>query len=87
MARSAFSGGAIKPRGCISWPMLHAFDARVSRLLTHPPMLVSYAACDLHVLTRIPTRDRFPMHEKFARKLFHAIATSTHTITMSVNLR
>ena len=34
---------------------LHTFDARVSRLLAHATMLVSYAACDLYVLTRIPT--------------------------------
>ena len=65
---------------------LHVFDARVSRLLTHPTMLASYAARDLHVLTRIPTRDRFPVREKFARESFHAIATSTRTITMRVNL-
>ena len=61
---------------------LHAFDARVSRLLAHPTMLASYAARDLHVLTHIPTRDRFPVHEKFARESFHTIATSTRTITM-----
>ena len=40
---------------------LHVFDARVSRLLVHATMLASYAACDLYVLTRIPTRDRFPV--------------------------
>ena len=34
---------------------LHAFDARVSRLLTQATMLASYAARDLYVLTRIPT--------------------------------
>ena len=66
---------------------IHAFDARVSRLLAHPTMLVSYAARDLHVLTHIPTRNRFSVHEKLARESFHAIATSTRTITMRVNLR
>ena len=58
---------------------LHVFDARVSRLLAHPTMLASCAARNLHVLTRIPTRDRFPVHKKFARESFHAIATSTCT--------
>ena len=42
---------------------LHAFDVRVSRLLTHATMLASCASCDLYVLTRIPTRDRFCLHE------------------------
>ena len=43
---------------------LHAFDARVSRLLAqiHVTILVSYAARYLYVLTRFPTRDGFPMH-------------------------
>ena len=41
---------------------LHAFDARVSRLLVHAAMLTSYAACDLYVLARIPTQERFPVH-------------------------
>ena len=36
---------------------LHAFDARVSRLLAQATMLASYAARDLYILTRIPTRD------------------------------
>ena len=41
---------------------LHMFDAQVSRLLIHATMLESYAAHDLYRLTRIPTRDRFPVH-------------------------
>ena len=36
---------------------LHAFDARVSRLLAQSTMLASYTARDLYVLTRITTRD------------------------------
>ena len=36
---------------------LHAFDAWVSRLLADTAILASYAAHDLYVLTRIPTRD------------------------------
>ena len=38
------------------------FDAQVSRLLAHATMLASYAARDLYVLTRIPTRDGFLVH-------------------------
>ena len=50
-------------------------------------MLASYAAHNLYVLTRIPTRDRFTMYvHKFAHELFHAIATCMRTITMRVNL-
>ena len=41
---------------------LHAFDTRVSRLLAYATMLASYAARDLYALTRISTRDRFPVH-------------------------
>ena len=41
---------------------LHALDARVSRLLAHATMLACYAARDLYLLTRIPTRDGFPVH-------------------------
>ena len=34
---------------------LHAFDMRVSRLLTYATMFLSYATRSLYVLTRIPT--------------------------------
>ena len=34
---------------------LHAFDARVSRLLAQATMLSSYAVRDLYILTCIPT--------------------------------
>ena len=36
---------------------LHAFDARVSRLLVQETMLASYATRNLYVLIWIPTRD------------------------------
>ena len=64
------------------------FDVHVSRLFTHPTMtmLASYTARNLHVLTRIPTQDRYPVHKNLLASL-HATATSTRTITMRVNLR
>ena len=43
--------------------LLLAFDARVSRSFAQETMLASYAARDLYVLTRSPTRDRFSVHE------------------------
>ena len=46
------------------------FDARVSRLLAHATMFASYAARDLYVLTRIPTRDRFPVHANLLTSRF-----------------
>ena len=49
---------------------LHTFDAQVSRLLVHATMLVSYATRDLYVLTRIPTRDRFPVHANLLTSRF-----------------
>ena len=49
---------------------LHAFDARVSRLLAQETMLVSYAARDLYVLTRIPIRDGFPVHVNLLANCF-----------------
>ena len=49
---------------------LHAFDTRVSRLLTHATMLASCASCDLYILTRIPTRDRFCVHENLLMSHF-----------------
>ena len=49
---------------------LHMFDARVSRLLGHATMPANYAACDLYVLTRIPTRNRFSMHENLPMSRF-----------------
>ena len=49
---------------------LHVFDARVSKLLTQAIMLASYAACDLDVLKRIPTRDGFPVHVNLLASCF-----------------
>ena len=41
---------------------LHAFHMQVSRLFAHASMLVSYATCDLYVLTRISMRVRLPVY-------------------------
>ena len=41
---------------------LHAFHMRMSRLLAHATMLVSYATHDLYVVTCIPMRVRLPVH-------------------------
>ena len=49
---------------------LLAFDARGSRLLAQETMLASYAARDLYVLTRSPTRDRFSVHENMLASHF-----------------
>ena len=38
------------------------FDTRMSRLLVHTTMLTSYTTRNLYVLTRIPMRDRLPVH-------------------------
>ena len=49
---------------------VHAFDTRVSRLLAHATMLMSYAARDLYVLTRIPTQDRFSVYANLLTSRF-----------------
>ena len=49
---------------------LHVLDARVSRLLAQATMLMSYAARDLYVLTRIPTRDGLPVHVNLLASCF-----------------
>ena len=41
---------------------LHAFHTRVSRLLAHATVLVSYTTCDFYVLAHIPKRITLPMH-------------------------
>ena len=49
---------------------LLAFDARVSRSLAQEIMLASYAARDLYIQTRNPTRDRFSVHENLLTSHF-----------------
>ena len=49
---------------------LLAFDARVSKSLVQETMLASYAARDLYVLTRNPTRDSFSVHENLLASHF-----------------
>ena len=61
---------AYLPRFFVRHEELQAFDAQVSRLLVHPTMLTSYAARDLHVLTHIPTRDRFLCTKKLIMNRF-----------------
>ena len=67
---------------------LHAFDARVSRLLAQASMLASYAARDLDVLTHIPTRDGFPMHVNLlASRFTQWLLTHVPLLRIRVNLR
>ena len=49
---------------------LYTFDMRVSRLLAYVTMLASYAALDLYVIIRIPTRGRFPVHANLLTSCF-----------------
>ena len=49
---------------------LLAFDARMSKSLAQETMLASYAARDLYVLTRNPTRDNFSVHENLLASHF-----------------
>ena len=49
---------------------LLAFDVRVSKSLAQETMLASYAARDLYVLTRNPTRDSFSVHENLLASHF-----------------
>ena len=67
---------------------LHAFDAPVSRLLAQATMLASYAARDLHILTRIPTRDGFPVHVNLLASCFtQLLLTHVSLLHIRVNLR
>ena len=54
---------------------LHAFDVQVSTLLMYATILASYAARNLYVLIRIPTRDRFSVHENFLTSRFTQYGT------------
>ena len=67
---------------------LHTFDTRASRLLAHTTILTSYVCYMRFVRTNTHTHASYiASAHKFARELFHTIATCTHYIIKRVNLQ
>ena len=70
---------------------LHAFDTRVSRLLTHATMLASYATQDFYVLTCLPTQNKLPVHANLLQILsrniyLHAFHYNASELAMTAAL-